>query len=287
MRWSNMDNSVKVFVYDSFYNGPGTGNRAGVLSLEQWLTNGLMQAVANKLGYSETAYIKLVEKNIFEIKFFTPMCEVDFCGHAALAAGKHILTHYGLGEITFQAKDGVHVCNSFEGNLWLKMSPPKHCPADIKLPDILEALDISPSDLYDMPKVCESGLRDLIVGLKKTETLHGLNPRMERVAVLSEQMGITGIHVISVEELENKQIYARNFAPLVGINEEAATGTSNASMIEFLRSVVDSSLINGVFTIYQGPDKNRLSRIYVSINDDNLVKIGGDCRQVFINSLLI
>jgi predicted PhzF superfamily epimerase YddE/YHI9 len=54
------------------------------------------------------------------------------------------------------------------------------------------------------------------------------------ISALSQLYGVVGFHVFYVPEMFRGKIYCRNFAPLYGIPEEAATGTSNASLAFYL-----------------------------------------------------
>lgn len=76
--------------------------------------------------------------------------------------------------------------------------------------------------------------------LKDKETLDNLNVDFRGLSNLSHKLNVIGVHAFYLpEENPPNKVYTRNFAPLVGINEEAATGTSNGSLIYFFKKKQD------------------------------------------------
>ena len=72
----------ELFVVDAFVTKfPFSGNPASVCILDCWKSDIWMQAVANEINHSETAFV-LEHKNGFAIRYFTPSTEVPLCGHA-------------------------------------------------------------------------------------------------------------------------------------------------------------------------------------------------------------
>ncbi len=67
------------------YEGDG-GNGAGVILLDKQISDEKKLDIAAKIGLSETAFILQRDEKNFDVSFFTPVCEVDLCGHATIAA---------------------------------------------------------------------------------------------------------------------------------------------------------------------------------------------------------
>src|SRR5262249_15661625 len=57
--------------------------------------------IAAELGYSESAFVRIREGNEYDIRFFSPLAEVAFCGHATIATGVAIAERSGPGRILF------------------------------------------------------------------------------------------------------------------------------------------------------------------------------------------
>ena len=96
---------LKIYQIDAFTNKVFQGNYAAVIILEEWLSTELMQQIATENNLSETAFALKNTQNIYEIRWFSPITEIDFCGHATLATAfvlfeENIL----LKEVSFLAK---------------------------------------------------------------------------------------------------------------------------------------------------------------------------------------
>lgn len=77
---------MKMYQVDAFTTELFKGNPAAVIVTDLWLEDGLMQNLALENNLSETAFVKKMDSENYEIRWFTPTTEVDFCGHATLAS---------------------------------------------------------------------------------------------------------------------------------------------------------------------------------------------------------
>ena len=98
---------IKQYQIDAFATRAFEGNPAAVCPLESWLDDGLLQSIAEENNLSETAFFVPSEKG-FKLRWFTPVKEVDLCGHATLAAAHVIfeILGYSLPVITFETRSG-------------------------------------------------------------------------------------------------------------------------------------------------------------------------------------
>src|SRR5215469_13491620 len=107
---------MRLFIVDAFAERPFQGNPAAVCPLEAPADPVWMQRVAAEMNLSETAFV-VGRSNGFDLRWFTPMFEVDLCGHATLASA-HLLWELGLalrnGPIRFHTKSGVLTCRRTE-----------------------------------------------------------------------------------------------------------------------------------------------------------------------------
>ncbi len=77
---------MKMYQVDAFTTQLFKGNPAAVLVLDNWLNEELMQNIAFENNLAETAFVRIIDDENYEIRWFTPTTEVDFCGHATLAS---------------------------------------------------------------------------------------------------------------------------------------------------------------------------------------------------------
>jgi PhzF family phenazine biosynthesis protein len=80
---------LRQYQVDAFASRAFEGNPAAVCALESWLDDPLMQAIAEENNLSETAFFVPAGEH-FALRWFTPVAEVDLCGHATLATA-HVI----------------------------------------------------------------------------------------------------------------------------------------------------------------------------------------------------
>ena len=97
---------MKMYQVDAFTQQLFKGNPAAVLVLDEWLDVALMQNIALENNLAETAFVKVLDTENYEIRWFTPKVEVDFCGHATLASAFVLFKDYTQAKtIKFHVKD--------------------------------------------------------------------------------------------------------------------------------------------------------------------------------------
>ena len=234
---------LKSFTYEN-----SGGNGAGVILLDKQITNNEKQKIAAEIGLSETAFILKIDDENFDLSFFTPVCEVELCGHATIAAFYYlglinvirgsdevvkVYQHTKAGKLGIELKFNKGV----EYVLMQQQSPQifdEFIGQDLK--DIAITLNtpesnigLNGAEIY--PTVVSTGLKDIMVPVKSRQILNDLNVDLNGIIQISNEKDVVGYHVYTVE---NGKVYARNFAPKVGINEECATGTSNGALCGLL-----------------------------------------------------
>ncbi|MDX8383037.1 MAG: PhzF family phenazine biosynthesis protein, partial [Ghiorsea sp.] len=98
---------LNIYQVDAFAERTFEGNPAAVCPLETWLDDTLLQQIAAENNLSETAFFVPSAKG-FHLRWFTPVKEVDLCGHATLAAA-HVLFNHLDNEresMVFESKSG-------------------------------------------------------------------------------------------------------------------------------------------------------------------------------------
>lgn len=251
------------------------GNGAGVLVLDEQISNDRKQEIAKKVGLSETAFIFKQNENDYDVSFFTPVCEVDLCGHATIAAfyflaktghikgfneTKTVFQNTRAGrlkiEITFKGQGADYVLmQQSEPKIYKELKDKKH---------IADSLNIDESSIgltnYDIePTIVSTGLKDILVPVISRDVLNSIEADFKMIDDISNENDVVGYHVFTMED---GMVYARNFAPGVGINEECATGTSNGA----LGSLLYTKGYSGRMEVIQGESMKEKSLIYVKVD---------------------
>ncbi|SCG84561.1 putative isomerase CA_C3446 [Proteiniborus sp. DW1] len=284
---------VIIYQVDAFTDRPFGGNPAGVVPDAKNLSEQDMQKIASEMNLSETAFVKKLDNNLFEVRFFTPKCEVALCGHATIA------TFYVLGTkgyirnedrskalITQKTKSGLlPVELYFENDEIIKVLMHQGSPEVFGQVDEIEKisniLGIYKEQIgirgYDLkPEIISTGLKDIIVPVKDMEALESLKIDFEKMDNYCISKKSIGMHVFTLDNSKENEVHCRNFAPSLGIYEEAATGTANGALIYYMKR--NNMLRTNSLTVNQGQYMNRPSKIqceiYESENHD-IVKVGG------------
>jgi PhzF family phenazine biosynthesis protein len=227
-----------VTVLNSFAKTPWGGNPAGVVLDADGLDETAMQRVAAKAGMSETAFVQKSAMADFKIRFFTPAAEVDLCGHATIAVFSHLfeIRRIQTGQYRQETKAGIlGVEVQADGTVFMEQTLPVFENA-IEGKDIIASLGKGPDSLArDMPvQIVSTGLRDTMVPIVSLRELSSLEPDLDRITDISKRHGAVGYHAFSLETKFGSTAHCRNFAPLYGIPEEAATGTSSGALACYL-----------------------------------------------------
>lgn len=211
---------MTIFQVDAFINEIFKGNPAAVCPLATWISDDLMQFIAEENNLSETAFFVKNEAQ-FEIRWFTPTNEIDLCGHATLAAAHIIYSEldYEREIIEFNSKSGKLTVK--KKNDWYTLNFPSEEIEEIVTPKLLkEALNVPILKTYQ-------GKWKLLVELENETTIKNLTPDFSKLT----QLEASGIIVTSLGD--KVDFVSRFFAPKIGINEDPVTGSSHTVLIPF------------------------------------------------------
>ncbi|HBS45806.1 MAG TPA: PhzF family phenazine biosynthesis protein [Paenibacillus sp.] len=275
---------INVYTLNSFAKTRDGGNPAGVVMNADLLSEEEMRKIAAILGFSETAFVLQSNMADFKVRFFTPNEEVDLCGHATIA------TFYTMSSLNL-LKQGKYNQETRAGILGIEIHNDNFVMMNQSIPvfsevidkdEIADSLNISTSQISEdlLVQVVSTGLRDIMVPVKSIEILDRIRPDMNKVKEISQKYNTVGYHVFSLESLHGANAYCRNFAPLYGIPEESATGTSSGALGCYLYrygKINEEQVSNIIFE--QGYSMKKPSEIRVSIavkeNEIFEVKVGG------------
>lgn len=227
---------MKAYRLDAFSLNEKGGNPAGVVIGSDHLSDQEMQKIAKIINLSETAFVSRSRVADFKVRFFTPLDEVDLCGHATVATF-YLLFKLGIiksGSYQQETKAGIlNIDISKSGSIMMNQKRPIFDQI-VEKDEILDSLKISKDELLDSPiEVVSTGIRDLMVGIKSLDTLLKIKPDMDKVIKISEKYDTMGYHLFTLNGFFH-QIHTRAIAPRIGIPEEAATGTANGALSCYL-----------------------------------------------------
>ncbi len=242
---------MQLYIVDAFSQTPFGGNPAGVVLADTPLPERYMQSLAAELRYSETVFVQC-EGSSFSLRYFTPTEEVGLCGHATIAAFT-ALRHAGRAKSggSYHAKTaaGTLEIDVLPDSIWMDMAAPLSVarPDPRDLTALYAALGLRVNDMLQElnPEIVSTGLSDLLLAVSDRERLNAIEPNFCAITELSRKYNAVGIHAFALGK-DGVTAYCRNFAPAYGINEEAATGTSNGALTYYLykHGLVEVNAVN-------------------------------------------
>jgi PhzF family phenazine biosynthesis protein len=234
----------RALLVDAFTSEPLSGNAAGVVPDAEGLDAEQMQAVANELGASETAFLLPSDDADRKVRYFTPTQEVDLCGHATIASHGFLAEAGELdAEATLETNVGVLDIDIEDGTVWMTQDTADVERVDLDYERVADALGADPATLEDIGAdlplaTATTGLPFLVVPVNFLEGVSNLDPDMSAVADLTEEVGVTGIYAFTFDALDaDSTLHGRMFAPAAGVDEDPVTGTASGAVGAYLREV--------------------------------------------------
>jgi len=273
-----------VLRYAAFTTNPATGNPAGVVLDADGMTETDMQRTASEVGYSETAFAVAEADRRFALRYFSPLAEVPFCGHATIATAVALAERDGTGEVVFATKAGeipVHTDKAGTIVASLVSVPTRSRPmTQDELSQALTALRWSVADLDPAwpPHVSFAGNDHLMLAAATRERLATLDYDFEALKTLMQERDWTTVQLFWPE---NEQIvHARDPFPVGGVVEDPATGSAAAAFGGYLRATGQVPAPRRL-TIVQGEDMGRRSRLTVDVDPtDPRVTVTGTATRI-------
>jgi len=278
--------AARVLRYAAFTHGGSGGNPAGVVLDAADLDDEVRLALAAQVGYSESAFVDARGGDgQYRMRFFSPLAEVAFCGHATIAAAVAIADRDGPGLLEFSTLSGpvpVQTSVTSKGTTATLTSVPTHTrPAQTEeLDRALAALHWHPSDLDPRypAHVAFGGVEHLVLAVRERALLAALDYDYPALGTLMAQQAWTTLQLVWAES--RTLFHARDPFPPGGVIEDPATGAAAAAFGGYLRmlGLVD---LPAHITILQGEDMGRPSRILVDLTaDDDRVAVTGTAAPI-------
>lgn len=233
---------------NAFATEKSDGNPAGMVILNDSdnISNDEMLLIAKELkGFvSEVGYVKQIDKNTFDLKYYSSEREVDFCGHATIAIMYNLIKnsnefikekHFNI--ITQKGKLEVENRINQENAVYISAPQPKFSTEKISPDSIAESLKIGTNEIDDSypVSIVNAGLETLIVPIKTLKGIISISPNLEELNNFCTHNGIDIIIVYSQDVVNTQNKFrTRVFAPTFGYLEDPATGSGNSALGYYL-----------------------------------------------------
>jgi PhzF family phenazine biosynthesis protein len=216
---------IPLFQVDAFSDKPFGGNPAAVCLLDAPKDPKWMQHVGREMNLSETAFLS-PQGDGYALRWFTPTCEVDLCGHATLASA-HVLWESrrlaGDSPARFTTKSGLLTCH--RRGSWIEMDFPSTPPADASPPDgLASALGVTPRNTA-------RSRFDWLVEVGSEDEVRAAAPDFGKLKKV-EARGV----IVTARAAKGFDFVSRFFAPAAGVDEDPVTGSAHCCLAPYWAS---------------------------------------------------
>ena len=218
-----MQNQLKFWQVDSFTKEAFKGNPAAVVILEEEISDEILQNIAVEMNLSETAFIYEKEQAKPLLRWFTPMVEIDLCGHATLAAAHIYLTelHPELNEVNFATR-WVGDLKVEKSNLGYSMNFPQRPGEQLRIEDVPSYVLDGISEEHRPHTAYKS--RDLMLVYNDAKALRNFKVDFNALSKYPDFI------IVTAESHDDKYDFiSRFFCADDGISEDPVTGSANCT----------------------------------------------------------
>lgn len=215
---------LKMYQIDAFAKNVFEGNPAAVVPLEEWLDDALMQKIAMENNLSETVFFVKEGVN-YHIRWFTPIAEVDMCGHATLASAYVLfeLLNYLNNEIVFDSKSGELRVKKENGKFVMDFPAQEISTCQVPYA-ISEAFEVKPKESYKS--------MDYLLIFENEEDVLNAKPNLQKLK------NIDARGVIITSKSKEYDFVCRFFAPKIGVDEDPVTGAAFTQLVPYWSKVL-------------------------------------------------
>ncbi|GAV82729.1 PhzC-PhzF domain-containing protein/R3H-assoc domain-containing protein [Cephalotus follicularis] len=286
---------------DAFTDTPFKGNPAAVCLLEEEKDEKWLQAVAAEFNISETCYLTRINIDSsnprFKLRWFTPVSEVDLCGHATLAAA-HTLFAKGLinsNIIEFVTRSGILTAKKIQDSESTEVS---ECQNGEVQGSFLIELDFPTVPTFEFNSAEVSTISQALGGASVIEIKRGTTASDNLLVVLPSGKAVAelqprfdeilkcpggGIIVTGAAPPDSGfDFYSRFFAPIYGVNEDPVCGSAHCALAPYWREKLGKC----DFLAYQASPRSGILNIHLN-EQDQRVLLRGKAVTVMDGCLLV
>ncbi|WP_419948244.1 PhzF family phenazine biosynthesis protein [Candidatus Palauibacter sp.] len=212
---------IPLYQLDAFSDRPFAGNPAAVCPLESWLDDDVMQEIAAENNLSETAFV-VRDGEDFALRWFTPLSEVDLCGHATLATAWVLfnLLETDRDTLRFGTRSGQLVVQLGEDGLLVMDFPARPAVPREAPRALIGGLGAEPMEVL-------ASERDYLAVFANEDDVRKLKPDFARLR------GLDRLGIIVSAPGESADFVSRFFAPSVGVPEDPVTGSAHCTLVPY------------------------------------------------------
>lgn len=269
-----MTSAPRILRLSAFAADPTGGNPAGVVLDAGSLDDGSMQRIAAEVGYAETAFVTgsadTGTPRRHSLRYFSPIAEVPFCGHATVATAVALARRDGVGAVAFDTPVGEVLIDTREADGVISASFTSVEPwvgplRDDVLDRLLGILGVARVALRDdlPPRTAFAGNPHPVLVFRDAAVFDAFRFEPAELRALMDEQGWTGTVTTAVERAPG-EFETRNLFPVGAITEDPATGSAAAALGAYVREFAAVG-VPGRLVVHQGRHVGRPSILVVDV----------------------
>lgn len=223
--------TIKIDSVDAFAEGHFKGNPSGVYYLQENLSDSELQKITFLAGFPVTAFITPLPNQQFNIRWFTPNCEVSLCGHGTMAATYWLYQTFGLKKWHFQSKSGPLVT---------KITEEEKIEIDFPAQPITPCAIPTKAALGTKIKNGQFGYEDYLVELASGKAVANFIPDFAKI----EKVDCRGIIITGWDGEDGYDCVSRFFCPRVAINEDQVCVSAHCKILPYWQKQKDKNYLH-------------------------------------------
>jgi trans-2,3-dihydro-3-hydroxyanthranilate isomerase len=262
---------VNVFTREG---APLTGNPLCVFENGANFDTATMQALALQFNLSETTFILPSTTGNARVRIFTPTYEMGFAGHPTLGTA-HVCRSLGLGgdSLRLEMQVGMIPVAAHAGRWTLTAPAATWRELDVPVPLLARALGLDKDDIAERPLWVKAGKEQLVVPLKSPDAVRRASPRSDAFVGIQSDEGHSMAYLFAWTA--DDRTLARFFFPRgTALIEDPATGSATANFGAWCLAMQRPLPLHT--EISQGEMLGRPSSLYLDVNLDQQVRVGGE-----------
>jgi PhzF family phenazine biosynthesis protein len=254
---------LTIHQIDAFSSELFKGNYAAVIPLESWLSDDLMLNIAAENNVSETAFTCQLADGSFAIRWFSPLMEIDFCGHATLAAAYVLCEQHNIAQVCFSAEAVGELIVNKKNDGSFAMTFPKQPPEEAEhIPDaLLAGLSIQPVKVLKNRQAYFA----IYESAKQVESLITDSAQLKKLAPLD---------VVATAASVEYDFISRYFWPASGGDEDFVTGSIHTGLAPYWAEQFGKNSLSA----YQASQRG--GKLYCEVGDTTVTLTGHAVRYL-------
>ncbi|MET4158580.1 PhzF family phenazine biosynthesis isomerase [Agromyces sp. PvR057] len=281
-----MTTTPEILRYAAFTDLPTGGNPAGVVLDASGLDDAAMQRIAAEVDFAETAFVTGRDGDAYALRYFSPIAEVPFCGHATVATAVALAERSATGALRFATPVGPIEIVTTRGadGITAAFTSVDTDLAEFDAPTLERTLDLLGLDAGALssvlpPRLAFAGNWHPVLVVDDARAFDGFAFDPAEARAFMDEQGwpatITVLHPIASADAGGpRRFEARNVFPVGRIAEDPATGSAAAAVGGYLRAigaVVPPALV----VIEQGRHVGRPGELVVEIPPSGGITVSG------------